>query len=230
MRFRFPAMRFRFPATCILTLAAALYPVLRCPALQAQAPPPSHPTSTPYTGDLGIFEEPDRDQKLHIERLMDDLHLHHGSVVADIGAGGGWFTVRAARRVAPGGHVIAEDINPPYIEAIRQRAQREHLGNVEVVLGTPDDPRLAPDSIDAAVMMKVYHEIAHPQIVLAHLRDAMRPEALFGIIDRNGTGSDHGLNEDVVRKEVQAAGFKQVARYTYTKDDGQDYFLVFKKR
>jgi predicted methyltransferase len=199
------------------------------PAMRAQAPP-SHPTSTPYTGNLDIFEDPARDQRMHIDRVLNDLGLHPGSVVADIGAGGGWFSVRAARRVGPSGQVIAEDINPPYIEAIRQRAQHEHLNNIQEVLGTPDDPRLAPDSIDDAVMLKVYHEIAHPQTLLAHLRQAMRPNARFAIIDRNGNGADHGLNEAIVRKEVEAAGFRQVARYTYTKDDGQDYFLVFKKR
>jgi len=199
--------------------------------LHAQTPAPAqHPTSTPYAGDLSIFEDPGRDQRLQINRVMDLLHLKPGKVVADIGAGGGWFTVRAAKRVAPGGHVIAEDINPKAIEAIRQRAQREKLGNIEEVLGTPDDPKLAPDSIDAALMLKVYHEIAHPQTVLANLHAAMRPGARFGIIDRNGNGADHGLDEKILRAEVERAGFKQVARYDFTKADGQDYFLIFEKK
>jgi predicted methyltransferase len=204
-------------------LAIALAPAL------AQAPAP-HPTSTPYTGDLSIFEEPGRDQRLQIDRVMDLLHLKPGSVIADIGAGGGWFSVRAARRVAPGGRVIAEDINPKGIAYIQQRAQREHLGNIEARLGTPDDPKLTPDSLDAALMLKVYHEIAHPQLVLANLRAALKPGARFGIIDRNGTGADHGLNEPIVRAEVEHAGFRQVGRYDFTKGDGQDYFLIFEKR
>ena len=79
-------------------------------------------------------------------------------------------------------------------------------------------------------MLKVYHEIAHPQPVLANLRAALKPKARFGIIDRNGTGADHGLNESILRAEVESAGFKQVARYTFTKSDGQDYFLIFEKR
>ena len=210
-----------------LALALALSPSLRA---QSSAPLPQHPTSTPYAGDLSIFEEPGRDQRLQIDRVMDILHLHPGSIVADIGAGGGWFTVRAARRVGPTGRVIAEDINPTYIASIRDRAAREHLGNIDELLGTPDDPRLAPNSLDAALMLKVYHEIAHPQLVLANLRAAMRPHARFGIIDRNGNGADHGLNEAIVRKEVEHAGFKQVGRYDFTKADGQDYFLIFEKR
>jgi predicted methyltransferase len=201
------------------------------PVLRAQSPAvPSHPTSTPYTGDLSIFEEPGRDKRLQIDRVMDLLNLKPGSTVADIGAGGGWFSVRAARRVAPNGQVIAEEINPKAIVSIQQRAQREHLSNITTMLGTPDDPRLSPNTLDAALMLKVYHEIAHPPLVLASLRAALRPGARFGIIDRNGNGADHGLNESIVRAEVERAGFHQVARYDFTKADGQDYFLIFETR
>jgi len=200
------------------------------PVLRAQSPAvPSHPTSTPYAGDLSIFEEPGRDKRLQIDRVMDLLNLKPGSTVADIGAGGGWFSVRAARRVAPNGQVIAEEINPKAIVSIQQRAQREHLPNIKTVLGTPDDPRLSPNTLDAALMLKVYHEIAHPPLVLASLRAALRPGARFGIIDRNGNGADHGLKESIVRAEVERAGFRQVARYDFTKADGQDYFLIFEK-
>ena len=79
------------------------------------------------------------------------------------------------------------------------------------------------------LMLKVYHEIAHPEFVLAALRSAMKPGARFGIIDRNGNGANHGLDEAVLRAEVEHAGFRQVARYDFTKADGQDYFLIFEK-
>ena len=85
----------------ILLLALAVPLAAQTPATQ---PPPTHPTSTPYTGDLSVFEEANRDQKLQIDRVMDTLKLHPGSTVADIGAGGGWFSVRAARRVSPRRH------------------------------------------------------------------------------------------------------------------------------
>jgi predicted methyltransferase len=214
-------------------LAAFLFAVafISAPLLRAQTPAPaSHPTSTPYAGDLSIFEEPGRDKRLQIDRVMDLLNIKPGSTVADIGAGGGWFSVRAARRVAPNGRVIAEEINPKAIAYIQQRAQREHLSNIVTLLGTPDDPKLAPNSLDAALMLKVYHEIAHPPLLLANLRAALKPGARFGIIDRNGNGADHGLNEPIVRAEVERAGFRQVARYDFTKADKQDYFLIFEKR
>jgi predicted methyltransferase len=211
-------------------LFAALLLTLHPRGVAQTPPPPAHPTSTPYAGDLNIFEDPNRAKNLQIDRVMDLLHLSPGKTVADIGAGGGWFSVRAARRVGPTGHVIAEDINPKAVDAIRERAIKEDLLNIEPYLGTPDDPKLLPNSIDAALMLKVYHEIAHPQILLADLHAAMRPGALFGIIDRNGNGADHGLNEKIVRAEVERAGFKQVGRYDFTKADGQDYFLIFQKK
>jgi ubiquinone/menaquinone biosynthesis C-methylase UbiE len=205
--------------------------ILSASTLPAQTPaPPSHPTSTPYAGDLSIFEEPGRDKRLQIDRVMDLLQLKAGSTVADIGAGSGWFSVRASRRVGANGRVIAEDINPKAISYIQQRAQREHLANIIPLLGTPDGPKLTPNSLDAALMLKVYHEIAHPPLVLANLRAALKSGARFGIIDRNGNGGDHGLKESIVRDEVEHAGFRQVARYDFTKGDGQDYFLIFVKQ
>src|ERR1700759_1397001 len=196
-----------------LRLAAALA-ALALP-LAAQAPvqppataPPSHPTSTPYSGDLSIFEEAGRDQKLQIDRVMDTLKLHPGSNVADIGAGGGWFSVRAARRVSPGGTVFAEDINPHAVDAIHDRAVKENLPNIAAVLGTPDDPKLPANTLDAVLMLRVYHEIAHPPTLLASLRSSMKPGGLSGVIDPPGHGDDHGINSDVVIAEVQRSGFR----------------------
>ncbi len=188
------------------------------------------PTSTPYAGDLSIFEYPDRDKKLQIDRVMDLLGIVPGKNVADIGAGSGWFTVRASRRVGPTGTVIAEDINPLAIEYIGKRALKDNLTNVRTVLGGPDDPRLPSGSVDAVLMLKVYHEIAHPVPTMKVLQRALRPGAKVGIIDRNGNGADHGLNHDVVVKEMDEAGYKLVGTYDFTKADGQDYFLIFQAR
>ncbi len=188
------------------------------------------PTSTPYSGDLSIFEYPDRDQKLQPQKIMDLLQLTPGKSFADIGAGSGWFTVRAARRVGEKGTVYAEDINQPAIDYIEKRAAKEKLGNVKTVLGTPDDAKLPQGAIDAVLLLKVYHEIARPVPFMQGLRASLAPHGRVGIVDRNGSGTDHGLNHDVVEHEMTEAGFRKVAMYDFTKADGQDYFLIFEAR
>ncbi len=161
---------------------------------------------------------------------MDILGIKQNSVVADIGAGSGWFTVRAARRVGRGGRIFAEDINPNAIEHIADRAKKENLENVRVVLGTPDDAKLPQSSTSAVLLLKVYHEIAHPVPFMKTLREALHPDARVGIIDRNGNGTDHGLNREIVEREMDEAGYKKVGQYDFTKADGQDYFLVFQPK
>src|SRR6202142_2374597 len=120
--------------------------------IQAQSAPPSfvqsepRKTSKPYTGDLSVFDSPGRDQKLQINRVMDLLEISPGKTVADIGAGSGWFTVRAARRVTETGKVYAVEINPGAIRYIEERAQKEKLANIKTVLGKEDSPQLSANS------------------------------------------------------------------------------------
>lgn len=185
------------------------------------------PTSEPYTGDLAIFEYPEREERLQINRVMDLLEIKGGASVADIGAGSGWFTVRAARRVGQRGRVFAVEINPDYVRYIKQRAVREDLANIHTILGQPDDPLLSGNSVDAVVLLKTYHEVAHPIALLRHLRASMRTGARLGIIDRNGSGADHGLNAEVVKDEAARAGFRLREQYDFVKADGMDYFLIF---
>ena len=197
------------------------------PAAAGQATDVKRETSTPYTGDLSHFDYPDRDKKLQVNRVMDLLGLKAGSSVADIGAGGGWFTMHAADRVGPSGTVYAEDINPKAMDYIRKRAQHEHLGNVREVLGKADNPALPASSVDAVLLLKSYHEVAEPVTLLRNLRAALRSDARVGIIDRNGNGADHGIDKDVVIKEAAEAGYKLIGTYDFVKPDKVDYFLVF---
>jgi predicted methyltransferase len=215
-------------------VVALLSITLFTPCARPQAAPSASPqseqqrqTSRPYSGDLSIFEYPDRDKKLQIDRVMDLLGIKPGKNVADIGAGSGWFTVRASKRVGPAGAVLAEDINPLAIESIGKRATKENLSNVRTVLGRPDDPMLPSGSVDAVLLLKVYHEIAHPVDFMKKLRPALREGGKVGIIDRNGDGSNHGIEHDVVEKEMGEAGFRLSATYDFTKADGQDYFMIF---
>lgn len=228
----------RLVVTLLLTALLAVPPAVgaglpgAARAIQSQAPADAQrikrPTSQPYTGDLSIFEDPKRDENLQINRVMDLLNIRERSSVADIGAGSGWFTVRAARRVGAKGEVYAVEINPDFLEHIEQRASAERLANIHTVLGKEDDPLLPPASVDAVLVLKTYHEIAQPILLLAHLREAMRIGALLGVIDRNGNGKDHGISGGLVIKEAGQAGFSLVGQYDFVKPDGMDYFLVFR--
>jgi ubiquinone/menaquinone biosynthesis C-methylase UbiE len=193
---------------------------------QAQASSKTRKTSTPYTGDLSIFESPGRDQRLQIERVMDLLAIAPGKNVADIGAGSRWFTVRAARRVGASGKVFAVDINPEAIRYIENRAQQEDLHNVNAIQSREDDPMLPAGHIDAVLLLKTYHEVAKPVTLLRNLKAALRPEAKVGIIDRNGNGENHGVQRKVVIQEAAEAGYELAGSYDFVKDD-MDYFLVF---
>lgn len=184
-------------------------------------------TSRPYTGDLSVFDTPGRDQRLQIDRVMNILGVTSGKSVADIGAGSGWFSVRAARRVGTSGHVYAVDINPEAIQYIDRRARKEHLANIQTILGKPDDPLLPAHSVDAVLLLKTYHEIAHPITLLRNLHKALRPDAKIGVIDRNGNGENHGVIGDVVIREAEEAGYLLIARYDFVKADNEDYFFVF---
>jgi len=206
-------------------------PIEPAAAFQVTAQDPhriNRPTSEPYTGDLSIFEDTKREANLQINRVMDILRIKQGSNVADIGAGSGWFTTRAARRVGATGKVFAVEINPEFLKYIRDRAVDEKLTNIQTVLGKEDDPMLPPSSVDAVLILKTYHEVAQPILLLAHLREAMKADALLGIIDRNGNGKDHGINRKVVIKEAAEAGFALIEQYDFVKPDGMDYFLVFR--
>jgi ubiquinone/menaquinone biosynthesis C-methylase UbiE len=188
--------------------------------------PTQRKTSEPYTGDLSIFDSAGRDEALQIQRVMDILKIQKGKAVADIGAGSGWFTVRAARRVGAGGSVYAVDINQEAITHIDARAKKENLPNVKTVLSKPDDPALPADSVDAVLLLKTYHEVARPVELLRNLRGALREGAKVGVIDRNGNGENHGVGSDVVIREAKEAGYELAGRYDFVKD-GMDYFLVF---
>ena len=188
-------------------------------------------TSTPYTGDLTIFDYPEREQKLHINQVMDLLGILPGKAVADIGAGSGWFAVRAAKRVTPAGDVYAVDINPEAITYVRQRAEKDGLANIKTILGKADDPKLPAASVDAVLLLKTYHEVARPLELMRNLHAALRSGARVGIIDRTGNGENHGVSREVVLSEMNAAGYRLLdERDALVKDDRMDYFLIFEPK
>jgi len=216
----------RFMLSLLISFALSLSSAQSAVQAPAAAQGEHRKTSEPYTGDLTIFDSPGRDERLQINRVMDILGITTGKTVADVGAGSGWFTVRAARRVGDGGTVYAVDINPESIRYVEDRAQKEKLHNVKTILGKADDPLLPAGVIDAVLLLKTYHEIAEPVGLLRNLRTALRPGAKVGIIDRNGNGEDHGVGREVVLREAAQAGYRLLKQYDFVKGDKMDYFLV----
>jgi predicted methyltransferase len=169
---------------------------------------------------LGELEGPDREAWQKPDAIMDALGIYDGSIVADLGAGGGWFTVRLARRVGPTGRVYAQDIQKPMIESMERRFRREGLRNVTTVLGESDDPKL-PALVDAVLIVGVYGELAQPVELLKNVRKSLRPGGRVGVVDfrKDGLGPgpdtlEERVDEAVVIKDAQAAGLRLVNRTT----------------
>jgi SAM-dependent methyltransferase len=119
------------------------------------------------------------------------------------------------------------DINPEAIAYINRRIAKENLHNVKPVLGKPDDPGLPPDSLDAVLLLKTYHEVAQPIALLRNLRQSLKPGARVGIIDRSGNGTDHGVQKEVVLREAAQAGYRLLREDdALVKADKMDYFIV----
>lgn len=181
--------------------------------------------------DLGLLEGPDRDLWQKPDLIMDALKIAEGSVVAEIGAGGGWFTMHLARRVGPNGRVYAEDIQPQMVEAIYRRVQRRNLENVFTVLGRPDDPRLPP-GLDAALIVGVYHEMEDPVALLKNLARALKPQGLIGLVDFNagaggpGPDADERVDPQSVIATAAAAGLRLSRREAVPPFQ---FLLVFEK-
>jgi len=182
--------------------------------------------------DLGLLEGPDRDQWQKPDQIMDALGIAEGSIVADLGAGGGWFTIHLARRVLPNGIVYAEDIQPQMIEAVTRRMQLERLTNVRPVLGTPKDPRL-PRGIDAVLIVDAYHEMEDPVALLKNVSQSLKPQGRIGIVDFDAGGGGPGpepdarVNPQAVIDAAAAAGLQLTSRAAVPPFQ---YLLVFGKK
>ncbi len=163
-----------------------------------------------------------RDRAHEVDQILARLGIRSGSVVADIGAGSGYDTLRLSPRVRL---VFAEDVTPAYLSGLRQSLAAKRIHNVRVVIGDIDDPKLPPRSIDAAIMVHMYHEIGDPYGLLAHLADAFRPGGRLGIEELDRPTQYHGTPPRLLRCELGAAGYRLKSLEPLT--GGIGYFAVF---
>ena len=178
----------------------------------------------------------DRSERVQEEEpdiALDAIKLAAGATVADVGAGSGYMTVKMARRVGPTGKVFANDIQPQMLSMLRQRLDREKLSNVELVLGTFDDPKLPANTIDLILMVDVYHEFSEPQKMLQRMHDSLKADGRLVLLEyRKEDPSipirpDHKMSVAEAKMEVEAEGF------TLTSVDERlprQHILVFTKK
>jgi predicted methyltransferase len=196
-----------------LALANAHLPVVN--AQTQSAPQPRHGRLFPPV-DLGLLERPDRALWQKPDQIMDAVHVAERSIVADIGAGAGWFTIRLAQRVGPKGKVYAQDVQRLMLDAIKRRVQREGLENVTTVQANGNDPMLPAHTLDAILMVDAYQEVENRVVYLRNLANALRPTGRIGIVNwkpgRGGPGPDASerVAQSVVEADAAAAGLKVV--------------------
>jgi len=177
-----------------------------------------------------LLDDPDRDRWQQPARIVRALRLPAGSTVADMGAGSGYLMRYLSRAVGPNGRVYAEEIQEEFLPSLNRRAHI--LGNVRVILGTPEDPKLPEGGVDCFVLLTVYHEVQHPVDFLRTLRRYARSEARLAIIDfddnRQGSPAaplNHWVAESDVLAETRAAGWELSERHEFL---SSQFFLVFR--
>jgi len=210
---------------------SVVVPTFRSAAAAQQKPAQKRNPRLFAPQDLGLLEPPDREAWQKPDQVMDALRIAEGTTVADIGAGGGWFTMRLARRVGRSGRVYAVDVQSLMIEAIQRRVQREGLTNVTPVQGDYDDPKLPADArTDAVLIVDAFHEMEDPVLMLKNVARTLKPQGRIGIIDYRegdgGPGPDAAVRRppSFVISEAAAAGLKLVEQHTFLR---YQYFLIF---
>jgi ubiquinone/menaquinone biosynthesis C-methylase UbiE len=153
-----------------------------------------------------------RDSWQQPEKVIESLNIRPGEYVADLGSGGGYFTFRLARAVGPMGRVYAVDVDEGLNRDLSQRAEREGLKNIEVILAKPEDPLLPESGIDLIFTSNTYHHIRERGRYFANLKKYLRPGGRIAIIDFNQEGwiqsFGHYTPADVIKKDMSAAGYR----------------------
>jgi len=170
-------------------------------------------------------DEKERDAVDETGQVVRLLGIKPGMTIADIGAGSGYYTVRLSPIVGPNGRIIAQDVERDYLAGLRQRVRELGLQNVTIGLGEPHDPRLQASSVDVALLVHMYHEIAQPYALLYNLAPALRPGARVGILDATGHTAEHGTPVALLRCELKAVGYREVGFHPLRGSDA--YLAVF---
>ena len=227
-------------AAGVLALVAASFPVTACAAGghdhdRPPASPPSDAATAHHPFDDAakwskVFDDPSRDAWQKPDLVVDALGIKPGMVVADLGAGTGYFIGRLARAVGERGVVLAIDPEPDMARHLGTRARKEKLPNVVPVLALPEDPFLPPGRVDRVLIVDTYHHIDARRVYFTRLRAALATGGQVAIVDFQkrplpvGPPPEHKLDRATVVDEMAAAGWRLAREVT---DLPYQYFLIF---
>ncbi len=194
----------------ILLSIAGFIPLISPVIAQGQNQRAGHPVAS------RAREEAVREKWLRVGEVFSLAGISPGAKVADIGAGGGFLSVRLARAVGPSGRVYAVDIAPRALQLLRERVREEGLDNVDVVDGALDDPRLPRDSLDAAIILSAYHEMSAYDAMLCHIYESLKPTGRLVLVeptsrlvapDREAQRRADVLSAQLAEDDLRKAGF-----------------------
>jgi SAM-dependent methyltransferase len=176
------------------------------------------------------LEREERDVEEEPDRALRILKIAKGAVVADIGAGSGYMSIRMAKIVGPQGKVYANDIQLGMLDLVRKNMEKAKLTNVVPVLGTVEDPRLPAGVLDLALMVDVYHEFSRPQQMLQKIRESLKPDGRLVLLEYRGEDPqipirpEHKMTREQVKLELEHEGF---TLKTVNEDLPRQHIFVF---
>jgi ubiquinone/menaquinone biosynthesis C-methylase UbiE len=163
------------------------------------------------------LERPERDVEDRPDIVLAAMKLKNGDVVADVGAGSGYFSRKLARAVGPKGIVYATDIQPEMLSLLRKNAARDRITNIVPILGTASDPGLPKNTLDWILLVDVYHEFQEPQAMLAKLKQSLKKTGRVALVEYRAEGTtaahireEHRMSEEQVLREWLPEGFKLI--------------------
>jgi predicted methyltransferase len=178
-----------------------------------------------------IEHEPEREHWQQIGTIFEAMGIHPGSIVADVGAGDGFLTVRLSPLVGENGRIYAEDVAENRLDGLRKRAADANLNNITLIKGTADDPHLPAAQLDAVVFLNAYHEVANWDEMLRHVHQALKPGGRLET--RQQQMSNHRIGSALIVGDMARGGFKVIdtrEKFAQTPEGPVYYSLVVGRR